>query len=757
MRWKIREAISHGIIAFLYALGLTLTLLHVLELTAKIWAVLPVMAVLIAVMSASTLKRWTGWALTGAIVALSALWLALGGLPVVIEVFRGVTLHLSGLTAALPLVAGETAMLIAVLVAIVSFLLTFELTGAYPAMTVMMLALMLLWLGNRASLLVWLLPSVVAIMTLLVISNHEGLTIRRVLPTMLAAALAAFLVIPTGGVTIGPLKNSADTLRQRIFDYFFFTEPRDVFSLAVEGYYPQGQSQLGGPANPSDRYVMQVVTNRRTYLRGTIKNEYTGRTWLDTTGGRRYLWTGLRWQSVRSQAFDMALPAGAYGNESSLLRTSSVSVRMLTDSMSSMFVPQRIRQLSPGGDLVPYFNIGSEVFATRNLQAGDTWTVQTPLVLAGDAGLDILIDACAQLDDSAYESIRGTYTALPEHLQQELYDLTRRAVGDADSPYDMAFALQNYLSRSYRYTLDVELPPNDVDFVTHFLLQSREGYCTYFATAMTVMCRMLGLPARYVEGYVAEPDAEGHAIVTGMDGHAWTEVYFPGFGWLTFDATPRVSNGTSNEGDSQQNDNPPENEPNPTPTPNPEDNEIPPPSTEDDTPSPSPEPSDEPTEQPSDDPETPTVESGRGSNLWWLFLLLLLVIAAVALRIFWTLPRQAAARAKSEEGRWWAWTQALYDELRVLKLPRLPNESPLAYTTRLDATAQLPIQLYQIGQGEAVVFYGGAAPQAEATFAVQQAYATIWTTMSTAEKVQLTLQRAFWPKTKLDFTKGGNS
>ena len=758
MQEKLREAMSHSLIAFLYALGLALTLLHVLDLAGQIWSVLTVMILLIVVMAASTLKRWTGCALAGGMAALGGLWLLLGGLSTVIEALRGVTLHLSGVMAALPLVAGETAMLIAVLVAVVSFLLTYRAAGAYPAMTVLLLALLLLWLGNRAALLWWLLPSVAAVMTLLAISPHESLNIRRILPTMLAAALAAFLVIPTGGVTVEPLKDAADTLRQKIFDYFFFTEPRDVFTIAVEGYYPQGQSQLGGPANPSERLVMQVVTERRAYLRGAIKNEYTGRTWLDTTGGRRYLWTGLRWQGVRSDAFDMTLPVGKLGSESSLFKTSTISVRMLTDSMSSLFVPQRVRQLSPGGDLVPYFNTGSEIFVTRNLQAGDTWTVQAPLVMAGDAGLEILIDACAQADDPAYEAIRQTYTALPDHLQQELYDLARRAVEGSTSPYQMAFALQNYLSRSYRYTLEVAPQPAELDFVTNFLLQTKEGYCTYFASAMTVLCRMLGLPARYVEGYVADPDAQGHAVVTGMNAHAWTEVYFSGFGWLTFDATPRTGNGNSSGDDTPDDSTPPDDDPEDQPTEEPEDrNTIAPP---EETPTPEPdasqEPSDAPedgqTPEPSEAPDTPPSEPVRGPNLWWLVLLLLLA-AAIALRIYLTLPRQAAGRAKDEESRWMIWTQALYDALRVLGLPRQPSESPMAYMARLDENAQLPVSLYQLGQGEALMFYGRATPQAEATFMVAQAYATIWASMSPLQKAKLTLIRAFTPKKKLDFTK----
>lgn len=763
----VKEAATHGVVALLYALGLTLTLFQLLELTAYVWTAIPVMVAVIVLLAGSTLKRWAGITLAAVSTVGVGVWLLAGGAATVVQVLRGITLHLSGVMAALPLVAGETAMLIAVLAAVLSFLLTFRAAGAYPAITVLLMALLLIWLGNRAALLWWLLPSVAAALALLALSNHQELSLRRVLPAMLLAVLAAFAVIPTGGVTIEPLKNAADTLRQRIFDYFFFTEPRDVFSLALEGYYPQGQNQLGGPVKPSERPVMQVQTNRRTYLRGAIKNEYTGRAWVDTTGGRRYLWTGLRWKGVRSETFNMALPAAALGTENSLMRESPVSVRMLADSTSSLFVPQRVRQLTPGGDLVPYFNVGSEIFATRNLQAGDTWTVQAPLVMAGDAGLDVLLNACAQTEDPQYAALRETYTVLPEHLQQELYDLAHRVTDAYDTEYEKAFALQNYLSRNFRYTLDVAPQPVDLDFVTNFLLQTKEGYCTYFATAMTVLCRMVGLPARYVEGYAVEPDAEGHAVATGLDGHAWTEVYFSGFGWLTFDATPRWnSGGAAGNGTASDEEPPPEEEPTPTPTQEP-DSETPTPDPnsastiappeESPTPEPTDEPSDAPSPEPTDTPEPdapPEQPPVHRYHLWWLWLLLLLA-AVIALRIFLTQPKQAAARAKDEAGRWMAWTQALYDALEALGLPRRLNESPMAYMERLDASGALPVPLGGLGQGEAAMFYGRAIPQAEATLAVAQAYTALWTAMPPLRRVRLTLRRAFLPKRKLDFTQNG--
>ena len=111
-------------------------------------------------------------------------------------------------------------------------------------------------------------------------------------------------------------------------------------------------------------------------------------------------------------------------------------------------------------------------------------------------------------------------------------------IADAATPYEQACAILRHLQRYYRYTLSPVTPPENQDFVTYFLYVGKEGYCTYFASAMTVLCRMAGLPARYVEGFLAQPDSSGFAYVTGQNAHAWTEAYFEGFGWVPFDPYP---------------------------------------------------------------------------------------------------------------------------------------------------------------------------------------------------------------------------
>ena len=102
--------------------------------------------------------------------------------------------------------------------------------------------------------------------------------------------------------------------------------------------------------------------------------------------------------------------------------------------------------------------------------------------------------------------------------------------------------MESYLRNNYGYTLDLSgTPPTDP--LAYFLFQKRAGHCEYFAAAMTVMMRSLGVPARYVNGFLAGEynDVGGDYIVRASDAHSWVEVYFPRYGWITFDPTPPSS------------------------------------------------------------------------------------------------------------------------------------------------------------------------------------------------------------------------
>jgi len=133
--------------------------------------------------------------------------------------------------------------------------------------------------------------------------------------------------------------------------------------------------------------------------------------------------------------------------------------------------------------------------------------------------------------------ILARYTALPASVPIRVHQLAQTIVGELTSPYDQAIALERFL-RQYNYSLDVELPPAGVDPVDFFLFEQQAGYCDYYASAMTVMARALGLPARIGVGFLPQPpDENGTQTIYQINGHSWAEIYFAGYGWIEFEPT----------------------------------------------------------------------------------------------------------------------------------------------------------------------------------------------------------------------------
>lgn len=142
------------------------------------------------------------------------------------------------------------------------------------------------------------------------------------------------------------------------------------------------------------------------------------------------------------------------------------------------------------------------------------------------------------------DSIRETYLQLPKppQIDPRIKKLADDVTSKSKNEYDKAASLEAYLKTHYVYTLDLTGPETD-DPLAQFLFVRRAGHCEYFAAAMTVMLRAEGIPARYVTGFLAGEynDLGGDYIVRESDAHTWVEVYFPNYGWLTFDPTPAAT------------------------------------------------------------------------------------------------------------------------------------------------------------------------------------------------------------------------
>lgn len=134
--------------------------------------------------------------------------------------------------------------------------------------------------------------------------------------------------------------------------------------------------------------------------------------------------------------------------------------------------------------------------------------------------------------------VRQIYLTLPR-VDPRVVELGRQLTTAYDNPYDKAAALERYLRSEFGYTLEMPSAPED-DPIAQFLFVRRQGHCEYFASALAVLLRTQGIPARLVNGFLTgEYNEVGeNYIVRASDAHTWVEAYFPGAGWVAFDPTP---------------------------------------------------------------------------------------------------------------------------------------------------------------------------------------------------------------------------
>ncbi|RLT23257.1 MAG: transglutaminase domain-containing protein [Chloroflexi bacterium] len=276
---------------------------------------------------------------------------------------------------------------------------------------------------------------------------------------------------------------------------------------------------VGGARNLGQTEVLRLRSSAPDYLRATTFDGYTGQGWSqqapsqDTTVDR-----------------DIAL-------------TDNPQADRLVQSEITLATPARDGMLLSIGQPLAY-TVAVTVTHLANLPSdGDSIVAirgraiqQYQLMSAANvAPADALRTAPAPND-----AIRTIYTALPATLPPQIgaYAQTIVATAQATTAYDQAVAVETAL-RTLRYDEQRPAPPTTSDWVDYFLFTSRRGYCDDFATAMVVLLRTQGIPARLAQGYaMGTPDGTGALVVREAQAHSWVEVYFEGYGWQRFEPTP---------------------------------------------------------------------------------------------------------------------------------------------------------------------------------------------------------------------------
>ena len=683
---------------------------------------------------------------------------------------------LSGENLALHAAAGQNFGLLAAILLGAVFSLLLRSSPGTPFVLMALLAAVICSLALNENLSVWMaVPGImagIAAFALPVSGRFGGVRLAALIPAAVLT-LIAMLFVPAQRTTWAPMENAANELRSIMEDYIQFTEQRVAFSINEKGYDRAGMisdhvvAMLGGPADPHAEPVMQVESEGDLLLRGSIKRAYTGYSWVDDQAKARYLYYDFTHRNVRGDVFGMNI-----AEDDPNFGAFTAKVTMLSGGTSTLFVPAHLNQFSMELSDAVYYNSIGEIFLTREVEAGDTYEFSALRPLDDNALMRAA--AAGQLaSDPAYEQMLAEYTSLPAGIDESVYALAVELTKNDTNPAAKALSIQNHLARNYKYTLDGSYPENGRDFVSWFLNDSKEGYCSYFASAMTVLSRIAGLPARYVEGYYVK---DGQTILTGENAHAWVEIYLNGVGWTAFDPTARAMQaqgdmarqGGDEESNSDPDDHegtPPDNTPTPSvppgdgePTPTPDPNQG-----SQDNPTPSPEPSSEPSSQPEDqdnpfagtndqDDWNGSSKQNKKKNPAWLWILLgvlffLLLIAAAVLvlhrRLEMTDPLRMCVKTRSAQ------TAALILYRAILTLlsqaGQLPvsGETPLQFARRV--VKSMPNEHYEAFVEEVVRSRYSGKNVTRATIDLgRNAYQAFLMSMNRGERLRYTLRRVLY-------------
>ena len=274
--------------------------------------------------------------------------------------------------------------------------------------------------------------------------------------------------------------------------------------------------QLSGPAGPA----MEPL-----YFRGAAYNYYDGRAWTNTLRRRQIVPVS---GETRYRVGTQPIMTGKNQQQpvlvqDILIEASGVSVLFAAPMVDEVEGPFPALQSDPMGGLSLPYPISTRLQYTAR---------SSPTRL-----LDIDRHA---LSEHYADALATQYLQVP-HLSPRVEDLARRVTASAQTPYEKVLAVKKFLLEDYRYSLDVQ-NESALSPLEEFLFKRKTGYCEHYATAMVVLLRHEGVPARLVTGFLSgEWNEYGqYYAVRQRDAHAWVEVYFPHSGWVTFDATPSV-------------------------------------------------------------------------------------------------------------------------------------------------------------------------------------------------------------------------
>jgi transglutaminase-like putative cysteine protease len=291
---------------------------------------------------------------------------------------------------------------------------------------------------------------------------------------------------------------------------------------------------LQGRVTLDDETVLMTVVapdlpnGRPLYLRGAVYDEYSGQGWAVSQPAT----LPLQGTSVEAARF------GTPGTRAQL--RVPVEIEVTVDEAIASW-----RLFSAGDPLTA--NIAAELLTDESgfdaiglvpeerVETGDSYVTVGSV---SGAALERLLASGRNYPPA----IADRYLQLPDDLPPEVAALAAETVGALDQPYTVARSIEAYLRSQYPFSLTIAKRPPRTDSVAYFLFESGVGYFDHHASAMSVLLRTQGVPARVAVGFALNPgdlDEQTKAYeVTEANAWTWPEVYFEGLGWVEFNPTP---------------------------------------------------------------------------------------------------------------------------------------------------------------------------------------------------------------------------
>lgn len=283
--------------------------------------------------------------------------------------------------------------------------------------------------------------------------------------------------------------------------------------------------------NLSDEIVMRVRAPEPDFWRGQTFSTFDGRRWyVDDEPGRPRSGPNIQVPPALGD-----LPIADDVEVTEFIQTYFLE----TDMPNVLFHSSRPQQVIADTDV--WTRPDGALRAMSVLPEGSIYTVVSERARVDETILRRQRHIGPRLNDRGRE-VLARYLEVPASTSPETIALADELAAGLGSTYDVVRAYEAWMTDNVEYDLDAPLPDPGEDAVHDFLFDSRLGFCEQIASALTIMLRTQGVPARLATGYVSgtRDEVAGVFEVRASDAHAWVEVWFPETGWQAFDPTAAV-------------------------------------------------------------------------------------------------------------------------------------------------------------------------------------------------------------------------